>query len=304
MSESVSEIYTFGEFRLDTRERTLLRGETALQLPPKVFDTLRMLVDNAGRVLSKERMLEEIWEGSFVEENNLAQNISTLRRILAEDGATKFIETVPKYGYRFVAPVDSSSGVSTEVTHSTHARIFVDDGNETELQISGSRSAELPQFIPETRYVQSGDANIAYQVVGEGDIDIVFVMGWVSHLEYFWKHHLFASFLNRLASFSRLILFDKRGTGISDPVLGAPSVEERMDDVRAVQCFSGPERSGPAERPHDPAHAGYGRIPQRRVVGFRAGRAPVPGGGRCRLPDQCTRPGFAAGEDPADRSRR
>ncbi|HKX83648.1 MAG TPA: alpha/beta fold hydrolase [Pyrinomonadaceae bacterium] len=231
-----SEIYTFGEFRLDARERTLLRGETALQLPPKIFDTLRMLVDNAGRVLSKERMLEEVWEGSFVEENNLAQNISALRRILAEDSTTKFIETVPKYGYRFVAHVDSFSDVATEVTHSTRARIFVDDGSGTERDISGSRSAELPQFIPETRYVQSGDANIAYQVVGEGDIDIVFVMGWVSHLEYFWKHHLFASFLNRLASFSRLILFDKRGTGLSDrvPLSELPTLEQRMEDVHAV----------------------------------------------------------------------
>jgi pimeloyl-ACP methyl ester carboxylesterase len=71
---------------------------------------------------------------------------------------------------------------------------------------------------PETRYVKSGDVNIAYQVVGDGPVDLVFVMGWVSHLDYFWEETSFARFLRRLASFSRLILFDKRGTGLSDRV--------------------------------------------------------------------------------------
>ena len=66
--------------------------------------------------------------------------------------------------------------------------------------------------MPETRYARSGDVNIAYQVLGDGLFDLVFVMGWVSHLEYFWTEPTFARFLRRLASFSRLILFDKRGT--------------------------------------------------------------------------------------------
>jgi pimeloyl-ACP methyl ester carboxylesterase len=78
--------------------------------------------------------------------------------------------------------------------------------------------------------------NIAYQIAGDGPIDIVFVMGWVSHVELFWAEPSFARFLKRLGSFARLILFDKRGTGLSDPVPLAqlPTLEERMDDVRAV----------------------------------------------------------------------
>ncbi len=88
--------------------------------------------------------------------------------------------------------------------------------------------------MPPTHYAQSGDVNIAYQVVGDGPIDLVFVMGWVSHLDYFWREPSFARFLHRLASFSRLILFDKRGTGLSDRVVELPTLEERMDDVRAV----------------------------------------------------------------------
>jgi serine/threonine protein kinase len=102
---------------------------------------------------------------------------------------------------------------------------------------------ELP--VPETRYTRSGDVNIAYQVVGSGELDLVFVMGWITHLEYFWREPSFARFLRRLASFSRLILFDKRGTGLSDrvPLDQLPTLEQRMDDVRAVLDAVGSERA-------------------------------------------------------------
>jgi len=92
-------------------------------------------------------------------------------------------------------------------------------------------------------YARSGDVNIAYQVLGSGPIDLVFVMGWVSHLEYFWKEPSFERFLSRLAGFSRLILFDKRGTGLSDRVAHLPTLEERMDDVRAVMNAVGSRRA-------------------------------------------------------------
>ncbi len=100
-------------------------------------------------------------------------------------------------------------------------------------------------LIPEVRYTLSGDVNIAYQVIGEGPLDLVFVMGWVSHLEWFWKEPTFAKFLNRLASFARVILFDKRGTGLSDrvPLNELPTLEQRMDDVRAVMDAVGSERA-------------------------------------------------------------
>jgi len=88
--------------------------------------------------------------------------------------------------------------------------------------------------VPETHYARSGDVNIAYQVIGSGPRDLVFIMGWVSHLDYFWAEPSFARFLHRLATFSRLILIDKRGTGLSDRVIELPTLEQRMDDVRAV----------------------------------------------------------------------
>ena len=89
---------------------------------------------------------------------------------------------------------------------------------------------------PETRYAKSGGISIAYQVTGDGPRDLLFVPGWVSHVEEAWQEPSYARFLLRLASFSRLILFDKRGTGMSDrvPDERLPSLEERMDDVRAV----------------------------------------------------------------------
>lgn len=96
---------------------------------------------------------------------------------------------------------------------------------------------------PETRYAHSGKVSIAYQVVGNGQVDLVFVPGWVSHIEYAWEEPTLAPFLERLASFSRFIFMDRRGTGLSDPVEHLPTLEERMDDLRAVMDAAGSERA-------------------------------------------------------------
>ncbi|HET6770305.1 MAG TPA: alpha/beta fold hydrolase [Actinomycetota bacterium] len=96
---------------------------------------------------------------------------------------------------------------------------------------------------PETRYAKSGDVNIAYQVVGDGPLDLVLVPGFVSHLDNDWDEPRSAHFLRRLASFSRLIRFDKRGTGLSDRPPGLPDLETRMDDVRAVMDAVGSKRA-------------------------------------------------------------
>lgn len=98
-------------------------------------------------------------------------------------------------------------------------------------------------MVPETKYAKSGDVSIAYQVVGNGGIDLVYVMGWVSNVEYFWEEPSMSRFLNRLAGFSRLILFDKRGTGLSDKVSQLPTLEQRMDDLRCVMDAAGSERA-------------------------------------------------------------
>jgi pimeloyl-ACP methyl ester carboxylesterase/class 3 adenylate cyclase len=89
-------------------------------------------------------------------------------------------------------------------------------------------------MTPQTRYANSGGVSIAYQVLGEGELDLVVVPGWVSNLDAFWEEPSVEAFFRRLATFSRVILFDKRGTGLSDRVADLPSLEVRMDDVRAV----------------------------------------------------------------------
>ena len=100
---------------------------------------------------------------------------------------------------------------------------------------------------PETRYAKSGSVNIAYQIVGDGPMDLVFAPGWISNVELGWEDPATARFYERLASFSRLILFDKRGTGLSDRVSDEhpPTLEERADDLRAVLDAVGSDRAVP-----------------------------------------------------------
>lgn len=98
-------------------------------------------------------------------------------------------------------------------------------------------------MIPVTRYARSDGVHIAYQVFGRGPRDLIFVPGWVSHIEYAWEEPMFARFLDRLGSFSRVVWFDKRGTGLSDRVSGLPILEERMEDLRAVMKAAGVKRA-------------------------------------------------------------
>jgi pimeloyl-ACP methyl ester carboxylesterase/DNA-binding winged helix-turn-helix (wHTH) protein len=236
MNEVQHRVYAFGGFRLDAANRLLFAGEQLITLTPKAFDTLLVLVESGGSVLSKEDLMRRVWAEQIVEENNLAQHIHVLRKSLGEAGAGgKYIETIPKRGYRFVARVEV-----LEESAGTH-----DDSIAGVTDSLPVRS--LPAVLkPKTQYATSPDGvNIAYQVVGEGPLDLVFVMGWVSHLEFFWREPSFARFLQRLASFSRLILFDKRGTGLSDPVAVSdlPTLEQRMTDVQAVMDAVGSERA-------------------------------------------------------------
>ncbi len=88
--------------------------------------------------------------------------------------------------------------------------------------------------VPETRYARSGDLQIAYQVVGDGPLDVVLVPSYLSNIELYWELPSYARFLERLSSFSRLIVFDRRGSGMSDGIAGATPLEEQIDDVQAV----------------------------------------------------------------------
>jgi class 3 adenylate cyclase len=96
---------------------------------------------------------------------------------------------------------------------------------------------------PETRYARGPEGNLAYQVVGDGPTDLVIVPGWFSHVDLLWGDPGWASFVGELASFARVVLYDKRGTGLSDPVDGVPTLESRVDDLRAVLDSAGSSRA-------------------------------------------------------------
>ena len=116
MSKETNGLYEFGEYRLDPVERLLLRGDRPIPLTPKVFDTLLVLVQHSGHLVSKELLMKEVWSDSFVEEANLARNVWTLRKALGDDERDhRYIETVPKLGYRFVTPVRELNGTATGV---------------------------------------------------------------------------------------------------------------------------------------------------------------------------------------------
>jgi pimeloyl-ACP methyl ester carboxylesterase/plasmid stabilization system protein ParE len=131
-------------------------------------------------------------------------------------------------GYRIKDKLENTSASSAEAS-----------GVRLDMTSAGKGAL----VAPETRYTRSGDVNIAYQVVGDGPIDLVFIPGFVSHLEVTWEVAPIARFFERLAAFTRLILFDKRGTGMSDRVQANVAIEERIDDVRAVMHAAGSERA-------------------------------------------------------------
>jgi len=125
----------------------------------------------------------------------------------------------------------------------TSASILAEDVRN--LLHSSRPAARATAPRPQTRYAKSEGVNIAYQVVGNGPVDMVYIMGWVTNLDHFWEEPSYARFLSRLACSTRLILFDKRGTGLSDrvPDRELPTLEQRMDDVRAVMDAVGSERA-------------------------------------------------------------
>jgi len=113
MSAPRPHCYEFGNFRLDTKEKILFRDNQPIALRPKVFETLRVFVEHAGRLLEKDELMQRIWKDQFVEESNLTFNIKMLRRVLNDDAhQPRFIETVPRRGYRFIAEVNGNSAAT------------------------------------------------------------------------------------------------------------------------------------------------------------------------------------------------
>jgi pimeloyl-ACP methyl ester carboxylesterase/class 3 adenylate cyclase len=214
--------FSFEGFQLDLGSGRLSGNAGPIAIAPKALAVLEYLAARPGQLISKDELLGAVWPGVFLGDSALKVCVSEIRRALGDDAKSpRIIETAHRRGYRFIASITDAPSIAPSID-SPHA-------------------FTAPSLT--VHYARSGDVNIAYQVLGSGPIDLVFVMGWVSHLEYFWKEPSFERFLSRLAGFSRLILFDKRGTGLSDRVAHLPTLEERMDDVRAVMNAVGSRRA-------------------------------------------------------------
>ncbi len=186
MRQMLKHVYEFGPFVMDPAERLLLREGQPVRLRAKAFDTLAVLVEHAGRIVTKDDLLRSVWHGQFVEENNLSQSISLVRRALGRRAGSTYVETVPGRGYRFAMPVVDQWNTPTEPSSpSKPAASGLKPDTPAALpipQIERPGGAEATT-VPETRYARSGDDSIAYQVVGDGPIDLMLSIGWVSHLE-------------------------------------------------------------------------------------------------------------------------
>jgi pimeloyl-ACP methyl ester carboxylesterase len=210
---AAEQVVRFGPYRLDASEEQVWRGQELVKLTPKSFSVLRYLAERPKRLVTKEELFRALWPNTAVSDAALTRCIREIREALTDDARSPhYIETAHRRGFRFVGP-----------------------------------PAEVRQPIPrtKTKYAKSGGVNIAYQVVGEGPVDLVMVPGWTSNVEGWWELPASTAFYERLATFCRLIIFDKRGTGMSDPfpLDQPPTLEQRMDDVRAVMDAAGFERA-------------------------------------------------------------
>jgi DNA-binding winged helix-turn-helix (wHTH) protein/pimeloyl-ACP methyl ester carboxylesterase len=224
--------YAFEDCQLDTDGFELRRAGEPVKVEPQVFEVLAHLVRHRDRVVSKEELLDEVWGDRFVSESALTSRLKAARRALGDDGQMqRCIRTVHGRGYRFVAPIDE---------------IPSDRGGEaaSSVSVSGDEAAAIAAAAGSPiRYTQSDGLNVAYQITGAGDVDLVLVAGFVSHLTLDWTERRHAHFLHRLGTFARLIRFDKRGTGMSDRPGALPDLETRMGDVVAVMNAARSERA-------------------------------------------------------------
>ena len=194
--------FVFGQFELDPARRELRVEGKAQALQPQVFDLLLYLVKNHERVVPKRELLEALWPDTIVTESSIQRAVSLARSALGERGPA-LIQTFPRQGYRFVG--------------------------ELANQKKQSRRAQL-----RPRYVQAGEVHIAFTTLGEGDTDIVVVSGWIMPMRAMFQHPATRASVEALAQVGRVIMFDKRGTGLSDRVKDLPAHEQRMDDLRVV----------------------------------------------------------------------
>ena len=216
MDTCPSSDYQFGPFRLELTERRLTREGQAIALRTKVFDTLRVLVEHSGRLLTKHELMQAIWADTSVEENNLNHNISTLRRALGEQvTGQRYIETVPRVGYRFVADVSCSAAAAP-------------------IPMPAPPAPPGRSLRQEIRFATASDGvRIAYSTVGSGT-PLVKAANWLNHLEYEWESPVWRHWIHEIARRHVLVRYDERGCGLSDWHVPDFTFESWVRDLETV----------------------------------------------------------------------
>jgi len=211
--------YRFGPFHLDVRERRLARGDEVIPLRLKVFDTLLVLVENAGRLVTKQEILDTVWPATAVEENNLNHNVSVLRKALGEKATgQQYIETVPRVGYRFVAPVDAAEPQTT------------------------ASVASVAKTRQEIRYCTTSDGvRLAYATAGSGP-PLVKASNWLTHLDFEWGSPIWRHWYTALSLHHQLVRYDERGNGMSQRDVPDVNFDTWVRDLETVVDAAGLDR--------------------------------------------------------------
>ena len=221
--------YEFDRFQVDPAQRLLRSRGTGEALPvtAKVFDTLLYLVEHRGELIDKATLMKAIWPHVVVEENNLNQNISALRRVLGERaGEHRYIVTEAGRGYRFVAEVTVMGAVAGTPASAPAAR-----------GPAGSASSR-----PSIQFCTTGDGvRLAYAVGGEGR-PLVRTAHWLSHVEHDWESPVYRHLLRDLSRHYRLVRYDHRGNGLSDRDVPEISLRTLVTDLETVVDAAGLER--------------------------------------------------------------
>jgi pimeloyl-ACP methyl ester carboxylesterase/DNA-binding winged helix-turn-helix (wHTH) protein len=219
---SVRGAYRFGPFQLDVRERRLSRGGEVIPLRLKVFDTLLVLVENAGRLVTKQELLDAVWPETTVEENNLNHNVSVLRKALGERATGQhYIETVPRVGYRFATAVEVTSAPERSFAASAHL------------------AAKARQEI---RYCTTSDGvRLAYATSGSGP-PLVKASNWLTHLDFEWGSPIWRHWYAELSRHHQLVRYDERGNGMSQRDVDDVSFDTWVRDLETVVDAAGLDR--------------------------------------------------------------
>lgn len=216
--------YSFDQYLLDVEERRLIRGNDEIRLRGKLFETLRVLVENAGQLVRKDQLMQAVWPDSVVEENNVDHCISQLRKLLHPG---KYIETVPRHGYRFVG----------EVTLVGEVKV-----SKPGPRLVTAEPLPIAADTPEVRFFTTSDgARIAYTLAGSGPV-IVRTVDWLNHLDFEWRSPILRDWLSEIMRHNTLLRYDQRGSGLSGWEVEDFSFERTVRDFEELIEATGLEK--------------------------------------------------------------